>query len=103
MSDQRVRIVQMLCPSRHCITATAYESPDGEPMPEITDRLRRQTEQLIEKGINPWCGICQAKEPTWNCEDRPTLYATMAEALPHLQLQSDRQATVREYLRASRS
>jgi hypothetical protein len=30
MTEQRkVRIVQLLCPNRHCIPALAYESPDG--------------------------------------------------------------------------
>jgi hypothetical protein len=99
----KVRIVQVLCPRRHCIVATAYESPDGEPMPEVTDRLKQQTDSMIEKGVNPWCGICLAKKASWIYEDSPTIFATMKAALPHLQEASDRNKAVREYLRASRS
>ncbi len=98
----KVRIVQVLCPSRHCILATAYESPHGEAMLEVTSNLQRQVALLIEKGsLNPWCGICRSRQ--WTYEDEPTIFATMAAAMPHLQAASDRQQSVREYLRASRS
>ncbi len=97
----KVRIIQLLCPSRHCIVATAYESKDGQAIPEMTDRLRESFEQLVTAGLNPWCGLCQSKSLTY--EDQPTIFRTMAEAMPHLQQHSDKQASVREYLRASRS
>jgi hypothetical protein len=97
----KVRIVQILCPQRHAILATAYESPDGAPIKDITDRLRYKADSLIlDGGLNPWCGICQSRK--WTYEDRPTQYTTMAEALPHFQNLADKQRTVREYLRASR-
>jgi hypothetical protein len=98
----KVRIVQLLCPQRHCIIATAYESPDGKQIPEMTDHLRKQVEESIELGgMNPWCGICQSRK--WTYEDQPTIYATMDAAMPWLQANSDRQAFTREYFRASRS
>lgn len=96
-----VRIVQLLCPSRHCVVATAYESEDGEPIPEFTDRLRASFEARVVKELNPWCGLCRSTALTY--EDEPTVFRTMAEALPFLQASSDEMATVREYLRASRS
>lgn len=97
----KVRIVQLLCPSRHCIVATAYESEDGQPIPEMAERVRTWFDEMVAKGANPWCGICQSR--TLIPEDNETIYGTMAEAMPFLQEASDRQAFTREYLRASRS
>lgn len=56
----KVRIVQLLCPSRHCVVATAYESEDGEPIPEFTDRLRAGFEARVGKELHPWCGLCRS-------------------------------------------
>ncbi len=98
----KVRIVQLLCPQRHCIVATAYETPHGEPIPEITDRLQQQFQQLCDKaGIKHSCGICRST--TLLPEDKPTIFRTMDEAMPFLQESSDAQAATRQYLRASRS
>ena len=97
----KVRIVQVLCPSRHCIVATAYESPDGEELPKLTERLRKQVEDLMAAGnMNPWCGLCNSRQ--WTYEDRATAYATIAEALPALAETERRNAATREYFRASR-
>jgi hypothetical protein len=96
-----VRIVQLLCPGRHCILATAYESPDGQPIPEAEQRLREMADSLIRTGgINPWCGICRSRD--WRYEDRATVFETMNEARPHLELAELQNAGAREYFRASR-
>jgi hypothetical protein len=98
----KVRLVQILCPQRHCIVAVPYEAPDGQPIPEITTILRGEVEALIEKGgMDPWCGLCRSRN--WTYEDQPTIFATLAAALPHLMAAEEQQASVREYLRASRS
>jgi len=97
----RVRIVQLLCPSRHCIMATAYESPDGEEIPEIAARLRERVDGLIAANeMNPRCGLCFAK--TWRYEDHPTNFTTMKEALPALRQAERANAATRQFFRASR-
>lgn len=97
----RVRIVQLLCPSRHALLATAYESPDGEEILEIAQRLRGAADTAIASGnMNPWCGICRSR--SWKTEDRATAFATMAEALPHLVEEERKNAAMREFFRASR-
>lgn len=93
----KVRIVQMLCPSRHCVVATAYEAHDGEAIPEMVDHLK---EMFAKSGANPWCGLCQSKN--LRCEDQPTRFTTMIEAAPYLAENAARQAATREYFRASR-
>ncbi len=97
----KVRIVQVLCPSRHCIVASAYESPDGEPICEVTDSLRARVESMLAtNAMDPWCGICKSR--SWSYDDQATAYSTMEEALPQLQKAADQQAITRAYFRASR-
>lgn len=96
----KVRIVQLLCPQRHCILATAYESADGAEIPEIAERVKEKFGSLVNDGVNPWCGICKSRD--LHPEDKPTTFATMAEALPFLEELSRRQALTREYFKASR-
>jgi hypothetical protein len=93
----KVRIVQCLCPARHCIVAIAYEpgkstapDPDSPDLRTVLTRenasghLRRRVELLLAmQAMNPYCGICGARE--WTYEDRPTGFETMAEAMPHLE------------------
>jgi len=97
----KVRIVQLLCPERHCIISTAYESPDGAEIPEIAQRLRERFEEMVKAGLNPWCGICLSRklEP----EDRPSIFATMKEAIPHLREAERLQAQAREYFKARKN
>jgi hypothetical protein len=92
-----VRIVQCLCPARHCIVAIAYEpGKSTAPDPDSADlrtllttenasgHLRRRVELLLAlKAMDPFCGICGARE--WTYEDRPTGFETLAEAMPHLE------------------
>jgi hypothetical protein len=96
-----VRIVQLLCPARHCILATAYESADGEPIAAIAEHVREGFRLLFNAGnLNPWCGICHSRD--FHIEDGATAFRSMDEALPHLnQLQAENAAT-REYFRAAK-
>jgi hypothetical protein len=96
----KVRIVQLLCPKRHCIVATAYESPDGEMLPEMTVRLREGFEEMVQKGANPWCGICQSRD--LRPEDQPTVFATMVEAWPFLAENARLQAEAAKFFKASK-
>jgi len=98
--SQRVRIVQLLCPARHCILAIAYESLDGNAIPYVTDHLFTAFTRALQVGMNPWCGICDSRDLTY--EDQPTRFATILEAQPHLAEAARRNAATREYFRASK-
>lgn len=96
----KVRIVQLLCPQRHCVLATAYQSPDGRPILEMAARLRESFDEWVNRGANPWCGLCQSRE--LRCEDAATRFETMEQAMPFLRENERREAATREYFRASR-
>ena len=96
----KVRIVQLLCPQRHCYIATVYESPDGERIDEMTTRLLESYSKLIDEGHTPRCGICGFSRLT--PEDMPTRFSTIAEAAPAILELERRQRFTREFFRASR-
>lgn len=75
-------IIQCLCPERHCIYGIAYD-----PEEISHDVVMAGFQQLIEdwikdKAINPWCGICESRD--WTYEQRRTKYQTMDEAKTEL-------------------
>lgn len=81
-----VYIAQCLCPQRHAIIAAADEADSEADAERVRTALRRQVISLLKSGaLNGWCAICGAKRATWRYEVRRTVFATMAEALPHLQ------------------
>jgi hypothetical protein len=93
----KVRIVQCLCPERHCIMACVYVSPDGEAEPDKTEALCKAMAELL----NPRCGICGARD--FRYEDGATRYATMEEARGPIAEAEMRQRLTREFLRQSRN
>lgn len=86
----RVRIVQLLCPARHCIVASAYQSEDGECDPAYPLKL---LESFRHSGGEHRCGICGSTD--LHTEDRPTRWATLAEAEPILRAEEAKQALSR--------
>jgi hypothetical protein len=103
-----VRIVQCLCPSRHCImaiaylpgvTAAAWDSTNDITLTEdnapgyVRDRIVGPA--LRSRLINPWCSICSAKSGTWCYEDAPTKFKTIEEAEPHLRKVEEANAATR--------
>ena len=96
----KVRIVQLLCPERHCFIALAYQSEDGHAIPEMEVKLREGFDRMVQKGAKPSCGICDSKK--LRTEDSATRFETMEEARPHLEEAERRQTATRKYLRASR-
>lgn len=92
-----VRIIQHLCPQRHCITALPYESADGQEIPAHVDLLRSMEAEL---GLDPWCGICGSRELFF--EDRKSIFETMEEARGPLRHLEAEQATMRQFLKASK-
>ncbi len=93
----KVRIVQLLCPLRHCVVALAYQTSDGAEQPQMAARMM---EGFADSGANPWCGLCHSRN--LNPEDRPTMFATMEDAAPYLAVYAARQAETRAYLKASK-
>lgn len=73
-----VRIVQLLCPERHCLLACAYEEGTGS-FQESCEALGG----MIKRGMfNDWCGICGSR--VLHYEEGVTKFKTLAEAGPHL-------------------
>lgn len=72
-------LLQVLCPSRHAIVAVPYD-PD-EHVAAAMEVAAATT--MAEHGINPWCGLCGSHE--LHAEHAPMKWATLEEALPHLQ------------------
>jgi hypothetical protein len=78
--DTRVRIVQCLCPKRHCIMATAY-TPADITDDDAVEEMRDSINSMIARGVlDPWCGICAATD--WHYEVGQTAFATMEVAAP---------------------
>lgn len=81
-----VWICQCLCPDRHAMMAAAAEVEDEATAQTIRSDLKRGVNELIQSGVmNPWCGLCGATLSTWSYELQRTKWATMLEAVPHLQ------------------
>jgi len=99
---RRVRIVQLLCPQRHCVIASAYESDDGEEIPAVSLRLSIAVAAMIANcEMNPRCGLCHSDK--LHFEDGVTAYSTIEEAMPALRENERRMAATREFFRAGRN
>ena len=73
-----VHILQVLCPSRHCLFAIAYEEDK-----QSHESAKEQAHMVFDEGlINPWCGICGSK--VLRLEIGRTKWKTMEQAAPHL-------------------
>ena len=93
---KRVWIVQCLCPHRHCILAAANEVEDVAGATELMDELHGAVDGLVADGtLNPWCGICHAKQDTWTYDIGRTRYTTLTDAAPLLLELEAKQAAVR--------
>lgn len=91
--SKRVWIAQCLCPDRHAILANAGEAETEQEAEQQITTLRETIAVLLDADfINPWCGICNAKPETWHYEVRRTPFETMAEAMPALQVEADKNA-----------
>jgi len=112
-----VRLLQCLCPNRHCILGLAYEpgrteapeditKPDGPKFilnpTNATDWFRREVKKLIVPGgLNPWCELCKSRN--FRYEDAPSIFETLEEAWPVLKASEEAQRRTAEYFKASRN
>lgn len=89
-----VKIVQMLCPQRHCILAIAYEENAGNFVQQCNE-----IEDIIQKTpLNRWCGICGSRDLKF--EEGTTPWRTMAEALPYFKANEEACIATRQMMAA---
>lgn len=101
MPDHRVWIAQCLCPSRHCILATAFDEAVTSVLTAKAG-LAVAVDYAIGAGeIDPWCGICRS--PAWTIEAAPTPWRSLQEAEPHLRATEQDNLRTRDYLKAERA
>lgn len=93
----KIRILQLLCPSRHCIAAVVYESPDGEAMPGMIEQFQKEAAAW---GLPMRCGICESTDVFF--EDAVTVFTSMEQARPEVARQGALQAITGEAIRRAR-
>jgi len=78
-----IYLTQLLCPQRHCVLAAVWDESDNTAR-EVESQLREQFREAVQtRQINPYCGLCRSE--TLHCEHGRTPWATLREALPHIQ------------------
>lgn len=94
-----IRLIQLMCPERHCLLAFAYDADDMNPK-QAADSMRETLRYLREQpaAFIPECGICKSLE--LHTEDGETAWDTIEEARPHLQQMEIEQLEARLILRA---
>lgn len=98
--DANIRLVQCLCPARHCITALAF-APAAMDDATAIRRLRAGVEAAIAAGaLDPWCALCGSRD--WRYEVGRTRFRTMEEARPALEEMEARQAATRAWILGGR-
>lgn len=75
MNAPPVFLIQLLCPSRHCILAMMFD-PSEHPQPVVMHLLEARRRELK---LNPWCGICGSSNLAY--EVRPTKFSTLVDAV----------------------
>lgn len=97
-----IRIMQCLCPDRHCILAVAFDEQVTSTS-EAERRLWEMIEDLVSSRIlKRDCAICRRERPL-HLETGTTKFKSLAEAEPILRQLARRQEMTREFLRAARN
>lgn len=79
-----VRIVQLLCPERHCVMAMAYLSKDGTAVAAKSEAVNKTFDLAVQrKMLNPWCDLCRSR--ILHTEDGATRFSSLEEAAPFLE------------------
>lgn len=90
-----VRLVQLLCPERHCLMASAYE----EERSCFTDACEGLRAMVKGGGFNAWCALCGSRE--LHFEEGVTKFLTLAEAMPSLMTEQHKNMAARQLLEAT--
>lgn len=94
-TKNRVWIAQCLCPQRHAILAVADVAATAAEANKIVTALHKQVEGMLNGALNPWCGLCGARNDTWHIEVGRTQWRTLEEALPHIRAEEIKQSATR--------
>jgi hypothetical protein len=85
-----VYIAQLLCPARHAVLAAAGFCRDRARVHRLAGRVDRKFRELTAAGkLDPCCGLCRSRD--LRIEAARTRFATMEEALPHLNAPAEAQ------------
>lgn len=87
-----IMIVQYLCPDRHCICATCYDSQNMERTEVETQLLSG----LEDNGVNPHCGICGSTDLRF--DHQPSKAKSLDEALQSMATEAIKQLFTRAAL-----
>lgn len=102
MTRATIRIVQLLCPQRHCVIAMAYLSENGAPDPSATEAVKERFDSAVQcRMLNPWCDICKSRD--LHTEDGATRFSTLEEARPFLEDSERAQHATAIYLRSKKN
>jgi hypothetical protein len=97
-----IYIAQLLCPSRHCMIAAANRCDTQDEVDRLAATTEEQFRQMVEsQNVKPYCAICGSQ--TIHVEAQRTRFATMDEALPHLNRLAEEQRQTHEFLEWSRN
>ncbi len=77
-----IHILELLCPKRHCIVATAYDSEQTSDKKALGQAQTGWNKALAAGLVNPWCDLCQSRTLHW--ELGVSMIKTMAEIEPLL-------------------
>lgn len=92
----KIKIMQFLCPKRHCIVALAF---DGETMTET------EAQAALKNGVkalhfNGRCGICGSGDLRF--ETGETKFESLAEASSHLIVEEQKNLRARSLIESIR-
>lgn len=86
MSEERIWLMQYLCPQRHAICAIPYR-----PTEHTAAQIEAYAQQsMVDMGFNPWCGLCGSRDLRF--EHRLSRSTTWEEAIPALRANEAQQA-----------
>lgn len=85
-----------VCPNGHILMVSTDECRDGESPAPILRYLKGYIDASISHGVgDPWCNICYAPATRWDYKMVVLPYATLGQAIPHLQDESEKDAELR--------
>lgn len=95
-----IKIIQLLCPKRHCIFALAFDSAETDDTAALSFAEIKWT-RMTAKDVDPWCGLCLSKDLTF--EIGTTRFTTMDEAAPALKASENAQILARALIMRKQS
>jgi hypothetical protein len=75
-----IKLIQCLCPSRHCIIAVAFDPARMAEAQAVAQAEGVLTRVYQDRLIDPWCAICGSSR--FEFEVGTTTFRTLEEAAP---------------------